>query len=84
MKKKTEKIEKVSKEGYTRIHSFSDAIRSKKQGKIEALIIEANKRYVAKGKADNLKESKTVTEQGIKVLVAMGLVTLEEGNYKLL
>jgi hypothetical protein len=80
----SKKAKKVSKEGYTRIEAFASAIQAKKQGKIEALTIEANKRYVAKGKADNIRESKTVTEQGIKVLVAMGLVTLEDGNYKLL
>jgi hypothetical protein len=77
---KTKKIEKVSKEGYTRIQAFASAIQSKKSGKIEALIVEANKR----GKADNLKESKTVVNQGLKVLVAMKLATIEGDSYKLL
>lgn len=79
-----EKTKKVSKEGYTRINAFADAIRSKKEGKIEALITLSNRKYVAKGGKDNIKESKTVTEQGIKVLKAMELLSLEKGNYKLL
>lgn len=83
--KKIEKTKKVSKkeEGFTRIAAFADAIRSKPEGKIAALVVAANKRYVAQGKADNLKEAKTVTEWSLKVLVAMKLATIEGDSYKL-
>jgi hypothetical protein len=79
MTKKIKKTEKISKEGYTRIQAFASAIQSKKSGKIEALIVEANKR----GKADNLKESTTVVKWALKVLEAMKLATIEGDSYKL-
>ena len=81
----TKKIKKTAEVevGYTRIQAFADAIRSKKSGKIEALITLANQKYMAQGKADNLKESTTVVKWGLKVLVAMKLATIEGDSYKL-
>jgi hypothetical protein len=83
MAKKEIKKTASKKEGYSRIQAFADAIKSKKAGKVDALIALANQKYVAKGGKDNLKEAKAITDRGIKSLAAMRFVTLNGDSFKL-
>jgi hypothetical protein len=59
-------------------------VKSKKSRKIEALIELSNQKYVAKGGNDNAKEAATVTNMGIRFLEGMEIVSMEDGNFKLI
>lgn len=81
--KKMKKAPAPKKNGYSRIQSFTDAIKSKRSGKVDALIALADQKYVAKGGKSNVREATTVCGFGLKVLEGMNIVSLEGENYKL-
>ena len=81
--KKTKKAPAPKKNGYSRIQSFCDAVKSKGKGQVKDLITIANKNYVAKGGKNNIKEATTVCGFGLKVLEGMGVISLEGENFKL-
>jgi hypothetical protein len=81
---KVKKTPPPKKDKYSRIQAFCDAVKSKKSGKIEALIELSNQKYVAKGGNDNAKEAATVTNMGIRFLEGMEIVSMEDGNFKLI
>lgn len=81
--KKTKKAPAPKKEGYSRIQSFCDAVKSKGKGQVKDLITIANKKYVFKGGKDNLKESAWACKHGVQVLRGMGILNLDGDSYKL-
>ena len=81
--KKMKKAPASKKEGYSRIQSFCDAVKSKGKGQVKDLIAIANKKYMSKGGKDNIREAMTVCGFGLKVLQGMGVVSLEGENFKI-
>ncbi len=81
--KKMKKAPVPKKNGYSRIQAFCDAVKSKKSGKVEALIELADEKYVAKGGKSNPKESAWACKLGVQVLRGMGILNLDRENFKL-
>ncbi len=82
--KKTKKAPTPKKEGYSRVQSFCDVVKSSKgKGQVKDLIAIANKRYVSKGGKDNLRESAWACKFGVQFLKGMGILSLDGDIYKL-
>jgi len=63
---------------YTRAQSLADAIKAGNTAKAE-IISESNRLFIEKGGKDNEKEAAWICSQGLAVLAAYGVVTVE-GN----
>ena len=93
--KEAKKAEKEAKKGagitttssYGRFDSFADALKSGVPLSMENLAKEANANYIEKSgkgeKGDNLKESKYVTNIGVKLLTSLKLLKVSEAGITL-
>lgn len=83
-KKKTAAKTKETKppvtDKYSRAHAFCDALKSGNLSK-EGLIKKTNELYMAKGNADNIKESTWAVSTFMKPLLILGVVKEENGVF---